>query len=132
MATGTLLGFDIGSSSVKSALLRDGKIVGKVMRAGFETRYNGPCVEVDARQITRAIAQVVRQVGAGVRKVDEIVLAVMAPSWVAMDKVGRAITPVVTHQDRRSVEEARALEERVGKQRYLRWPEPGRFPAGSA
>src|SRR5207244_1358903 len=47
-------------------------------------------------------------------------LSNMAPSWVAMDKRGRAITPIVTHQDRRSVDVARDLERRIGKARHLR------------
>ena len=43
----------------------------------------------------------------------------MAPSWVAMDKRGRAITPIVTHQDRRSVDVAREIEREIGKARHL-------------
>jgi xylulokinase len=51
--------------------------------------------------------------------VDAIALSVMSPAWVAMDAKGKPLTPLVTHQDRRSVEIAKELEERVGKDRYL-------------
>ena len=44
----------------------------------------------------------------------------MSPAWVAMDKHGRALTPFVTHQDRRSVDIAIDLENRIGKARHLK------------
>ncbi len=125
-----LLGLDIGSSSVKSAILKNGKIVGEVVRAAFKTRYDGPSVDVEAKAIALAVAQAIRKVGSGAKKVDAIALAVMAPSWVAMDKRGHALTAVVTHQDRRSVKEAMELEERVGKERHLKLAGTRPFPGG--
>ncbi len=37
-----------------------------------------------------------------------------------MDKLGRAITPIVTHQDRRSVQVAREMLDQFGQARFLR------------
>src|SRR5258705_2065493 len=99
-----LLALDVGSSSVKSAILRNGKIVGKIVRAGFETRREGVRVEVDARDILRAVRKAIAEVGKEAKSVDAIGLTVMAPSWVAMDHEGNALTPMITHQDRRSAE----------------------------
>ena len=46
-------------------------------------------------------------------------ISVMSPAWVAMDQRGKAITPIVTHQDRRSVKEAVEIEEALGKTHHL-------------
>jgi sugar (pentulose or hexulose) kinase len=54
----------------------------------------------------------------------------MAPSWVAIDKRGRPLTPVVTHQDRRSAEEAYEIERRVGKPRHLKLAGNRPIPGG--
>jgi len=37
----------------------------------------------------------------------------MSPAWCAMDAKGRALTPLVTHQDRRSVDIAVEIEATV-------------------
>src|SRR5688572_6377956 len=101
-----VLGLDIGSSSVKAAVLRGDNIAGRIARTPLETRYDGVRAEVDADEILRAVARAVAQLGAAAKRVDAIAISNMSPSWVAMDKRGRPITPIVTHQDRRSVREA--------------------------
>jgi sugar (pentulose or hexulose) kinase len=55
---------------------------------------------------------------------------VMAPSWIALDKHGKPLTPIITHQDRRSVEVAIELERRVGKARHLKLAGNRPFPGG--
>src|SRR5689334_1167436 len=115
-----LLALDIGSSSVKAGLLAGTRIRGRVARESFPTRYDGVRAEVDARQILRAIARAVRSLGAQARKVDAIALSTMAPSWIALDHKLKPLTPVITHQDRRSIDAARDLEKRIGKQRHLK------------
>ena len=125
----TLLGLDIGSSSIKAGILRDGKIVGPVARESFPTRYDGVRAEVDPAAIMRAIVSAIRDLPQA-NTVDAIALSVMAPSWLAMDKRGRAITPIVTHQDRRSVEIATRLLRDVGKRKLLGITGNLPFPGG--
>jgi xylulokinase len=129
----TILGLDVGSSSVKAALLRGSRVIGKIAHARYAARYDGPRAEVDPHELLAALAQAIAALGPAARKVDVVALDVMSPAWVAMDSAGRALTPIVTHQDRRSVEEARLLERRVGKSRYLRLagnlPVPGGISA---
>ena len=127
-----LLGIDVGSSSVKSAILRDGKVVGKITRAFFPTRHEGVRVEVEPDAVLKAIGQTVTDLGAAARRADAVALAVMSPAWVAMDAKGKPLTPIVTHQDRRSVDVARDLEARVGAQRHLRLAGNRPFPGGIA
>src|SRR5215470_1356384 len=116
------LGIDVGSSSVKMGLLKDGRLLGRAVRQSFPTRYSGEGTraEVDPDEILKAIFKASRQLSAGrKRSIDCVALATMSPSWVAMDSRGRALTPIVTHQDRRSQGIAVEIERRVGKQRHL-------------
>jgi xylulokinase len=80
--------------------------------------------------LLKAIRQAIASFGAQAKRVDAIVVAGMAPAWVAMDKQGRPLTPIVTHQDRRSVAEARELEQRLGQQRHLELCGSRPFPGG--
>src|SRR4051812_35010916 len=97
----TLLGLDIGSSSVKAGLLRGTRVVGPIGRASFATRYDGPRAEVEPEHLLHAVARAIHELGPGAKKVDAVALSVMAPAWVALDKRGKPLTPIVTHQDRR-------------------------------
>ena len=114
-----LLGLDIGSSSVKAAVLRKGKVRGQIVRSGFETRHQDVRVEVEPKSLLRAVAEAIGLLGGAAKRVDAVALSVMSPAWVAMDAKGKPLTPIITHQDRRSVEIAIELEKRVGKERFL-------------
>jgi xylulokinase len=125
-----VLGIDVGSSSVKAGILRNGRVVGETSRAAFSTNYDGVRAEVKANDVLHAIAKGIRDAGARAKAVDFIAFSVMAPSWCAMDKNGNPLTPIVTHQDRRSVEIARQIEKRVGKSRHLKLAGNRPFPGG--
>ena len=125
-----ILGIDVGSSSVKTAILRGEHAIGRIVREPFETYYDGVRAEVDADRLLRAVARAIGRIGPAAKRVDAVALSTMSPSWVAMDKQGRAITPIVTHQDRRSTDVARELEKRVGKARHLRLAGNRPFPGG--
>jgi xylulokinase len=130
MRMSMLLGLDVGSSSATAGLLRGTKILAESPRAFFPTQHSGPRVEVAPEALLAAIRRAIADLGPRVKDVDAIALAVMAPAWVAMDKNGRALTPLVTHQDRRSVAEAQALEKRIGQKRHLRLCGSRPFPGG--
>ena len=125
-----LLGIDIGSSSVKAAVLKNGRISGTLARAPFRSRFQGVRAEVDPASVLKAVAAAIGQLGPAAKKVEAIGLSVMSPSWVAMDKAGRPLTPIVTHQDRRSVEIAAEIERKVGKERHLALAGNRPFPGG--
>jgi xylulokinase len=116
----TLLGLDVGSSSVKAAILRDGRIVGDLARDSYPTQFDGRRAEVDPNAVLKAISRAIARLGPRARRVDYIGLAVMSPAWIAMDRNGKPLTNIITHQDRRSVDVARDLEARVGKTRFLK------------
>ncbi|MDB5357330.1 MAG: Carbohydrate kinase [Phycisphaerales bacterium] len=125
-----VLGIDIGSSSVKCAALRGDRVVGKIVHTRFPTHTDGVRVEVDPDTMLKALHAAVRDAGPLAKRADVIALSVMSPGWVAMDAKGRALTPIVTHQDRRSVNEARELAEKVGEERHLRLAGNLPFPGG--
>jgi xylulokinase len=54
----------------------------------------------------------------------------MSPAWVAMDGKGKPITPIVTHQDRRSAQIAIELERRIGKDHFLQLSGNRPIPGG--
>jgi xylulokinase len=126
----TLLGLDIGSSSVIAGILRGTEVLAEAPRVFFKSRHDGPKVEVDPDELLSAVQKAVAGLGTKAKSVDAIALAVMCPAWVAMDKKGGPLTPIITHQDRRSVAEAHALEERIGKKRHLKLCGCRPFPGG--
>jgi xylulokinase len=126
----TFLALDIGSSSVIAGILRGKKTVTEAPRVFFKTRYQSGRVEVDADEMLGAVTRAIAGLDGQAKKVDAIALAVMSPAWVAMDREGRALTPLVTHQDRRSVGIATEIENRVGKKRHLNITGCRPFPGG--
>ncbi len=126
----TALGFDFGSSSVKAAILDQRRIVGAIVHGHYKTHFDGIRAEVNADAVLKAIREAVRQLGPKAKKADHIALDAMGPSWIAMDKTGRALTPIITHQDRRSVDIAHQIEKRVGKARHLKLAGNRPIPGG--
>lgn len=126
----TLLGLDIGSSSVIAGILDGKRVLAESPRTFFRSQHSGTKVEVDADDLLDAVAKAIAGLGDRARKVDAIALAVMCPAWVAMDAKGKALTPLVTHQDRRSVAIAQQLEDRVGKAKHLQITGCRPFPGG--
>src|SRR5437867_2807854 len=118
--------------SYRRERLPGAKAAGRITRAFFPTCHDGVRVDVKPDAILKAVRDSVAQLGPAARRADAITLAVMSPAWVAMDKAGKALTPVVTHQDRRSVETAKRIEQRVGKQRHLHLAGNRPFPGGIA
>ena len=113
-----VLAIDIGSSSIKAAVLTGPKPQ-QVERVGYQTTYAGDRVEVPAANILKAVTGAIGCLGDAARHVDLIAFTGMAPSWLAVDKNGKPLTPVVTHQDRRSQLEAERIEAEVGRARHM-------------
>ncbi len=126
----TTLGLDIGSSSVIAGILRGPKVIAESPRAFFRSHCVGARVEVAPDELLQAMQTAIAGLGARARQVDAIALATMAPAWIAMDRQGRALTPIVTHQDRRSVALAIELERRMGKAKHLAICGNRPFPGG--
>ncbi len=125
-----ILAIDIGSSAIKAAIILNNRFSGPIIRSPFPTSFVESLAQVDARHIPRSRGRALRDMGNVVRHVDCIGLSVMSPAWVAMDRRGNPLTPLVTHQDRRSVTVAMNLETRIGKARHIRLAGNRPFPGG--
>ena len=126
----TVLGLDVGSASVIAGVLRGRNTLRKSPRIFFKTGFSGQRVEVNPESLLDAVAKAISALGRDAKRVDHVAMAVMCPAWVAMDRTGGALTPIVTHQDRRSVLEAVEIEKRVGKSRHLKITGCRPFPGG--
>jgi xylulokinase len=125
-----VLALDFGSSSVKAAILHHGKVAGKIVHGFYPTHFDGIRAEVGSIGLLKGLRDAIAHLGPTVHRVDFIALDAMAPSWIAMDKHGRGLTPIITHQDRRSVEIAHEIEKRVGKARHLKLTGNRPYPGG--
>jgi xylulokinase len=126
----SILALDIGSSSVKAALVGKGKILSAIVRQGYPSHFDGVRAEIEPRVILKAIIAAIHQLGSRVRSVDFIALSVLSPAWLAMDHRGKPLTPLITHQDRRSIEIAHELESKIGKAKLLSIAGNRPFPGG--
>lgn len=129
-----VLAIDIGSSSVKAAILTGPQVeASQTVRVMYESSYEddgvAPRAQVNADAIERAVISAIGKLK-GAAGVDLIGATSMSPSWLAMDAKGRALTAVVTHQDRRSVAEAQVIERLVGRERHLRSTGNRPYPGG--
>ncbi|MGF1633495.1 MAG: FGGY-family carbohydrate kinase [Phycisphaerae bacterium] len=111
------LAIDVGSSAVKAAVLEGTSVVGRVARESFATRYVGHIAEVEPAEILRAVKAAVARLPAA--RADVLALAVMSPCVTLADAEGRGLVPFITHQDRRSLAAARAVEADIGPDRFL-------------
>ena len=112
-----LLAIDVGTSAVKAALLDGTEIVGDIAHASFETDFGDGTAEVSTDRIDIAIRLALQQVDTS--EVERIGITGLAPAWLAMTATGEPLTPIVTHQDRRSLSEAQRIENAIGRTRHL-------------
>jgi len=125
-----LLALDFGSSSLKAAILHNDRVAAPIARASYPTHYDGIRAEINPRDILRALSAALHDLGPKIKRIDAIALSVMSPAWLAMDHEGQPLTPLITHQDRRSETIARELEHRLGKSRYLKLAGNRPIPGG--
>lgn len=128
---------DVGTSSVKAAVVARNRLQTVLARAPLRSRLEGDRAEVPADAVLKAIHAAVNALDAAERlRVDRVAVSSMGPSWVAVDARGRVVTPVVTHQDRRSVAEALEIERAIGRKMHLRLvgarPTPGGISSTTA
>jgi len=113
-----ILSVDVGTSAIKATLWR-GQRQGKARRQPVVSRWDGVKAEIPARRLLADIERTVAA-AAGRQPVDVISLGVFSAAPMVCDRDGRVRVDIITHADRRSVEEARQIEREIGAQRVLR------------
>jgi sugar (pentulose or hexulose) kinase len=126
-----ILALDVGSSSIKVATFRHGKIDQRGA-AKMRSRLAGVEVELPTGELLKALRSAVKSVLEGTDPIDAIALDTLSPALVVLSKTGRPVAGCITHQDRRSVAEAHALEKQVGPERLLKIAGNRPFPGGIA
>lgn len=111
--SGTWLGLDLGTSSLKGLLVDDeGRVLGRG-RSPYPTRRAGVRVEQDAHSWHGPLRDVVAQCCRD-RRPDGVALVGHTPSLVLADAHREAVEPVLSWQDSRAADEARELADRCG------------------
>lgn len=103
------LAMDIGSSSIKAGVFR-GRTLLRSSKVELITRAEGSRVEIPAEALLRAMERAIRDALRGGPRPDVVAFDTFSPGLVVIDRAGRIVAGAITHQDRRSVDEARALE----------------------
>jgi xylulokinase len=113
-----ILALDLGSSSIKAAYLKAGRVKREV-KVLTQAHTDGVKVELPAAPLLQALEQAIIQAMDGKSKLDAIAVDTLSPAVVVLDRHHKVLAGCITHQDRRSIAQAKEIEERVGKDRHL-------------
>jgi xylulokinase len=111
-------------------VLDGGAVVAGPVRTPYPTTYSGVRAEIAPDDLWAAIVASVTGLRPGT--VDLIGLTALGPAFIAMDRDGTPLTPLVTHADRRSVEQAARIEQEIGRDRHLATAGNRPYPGGIA
>ncbi len=112
-----ILALDVGTSSVKSAVLDQarGVPVGPIEHVAYDVDHpTADAAEVPPERLWQAVIAAARGAAAGRADLDGIGLSCLTPALVLLDADDRPLGPIWTHLDRRSRPAARAAWERAG------------------
>jgi len=113
-----ILSIDIGTSSVKAALLDGAFNILHTAKADYRIRtINVDWVELDANAVMDAIIATAKNLP-GAADTELICFDNFSPSLLLMDKDGEATHPILTHLDRRSKKQTRDILNLFGKERF--------------
>ena len=111
------LGFDLGTSGVKAAVLdNDGKIIRSAVEPYPTHIADGGVVEQEVSDWWRALVPAARVVD---REVTKIVLTGQMQDLILLNERGEPLRPAILYSDVRAQAEAAAIIERVGKRQLI-------------
>ena len=117
----SLMGLDVGTTGVKAmAFTPEGKVLARAYREYRELYPKPGWVEMNPNGIWRFTREVIREVSLKTKKdpIKALSLSVLGEAVTPLGKDGKPLCNSITSIDKRSVEEARWLEETLGKE-YL-------------
>ena len=113
-----ILSIDIGTSSVKAALLDSSFNILCSAKSDYRIHTtNIDWVELDADDVIGAIIGAVKRLP-GAEQTELICFDNFSPSLLLMDENGGALHPIITHLDRRSKRQTQAVLAAFGKERF--------------
>ena len=113
-----ILSIDVGTSSVKAAMLDGAYKILHTSKADYKLRTsNVDWVELDAGEVMGAIVAAVKALP-GVETTELVCFDNFSPSMLLMDENGDALHPILTHLDRRSKKQTQDILRDFGKERF--------------
>jgi xylulokinase len=114
-----ILGLDVGTSSVKAAVLDVDRAapVGPIAHVPYELDHPTPeAAEVPAARLWDTVAAAARAAVQSGPSVEAVGLSVMMPALVLLNRADQPLRPIWTHLDRRARPAARQVWAAVGKE----------------
>ncbi len=114
-----VLGIDVGTSSVKAAVLEidSGAAIGPIARVGYALdRQDADAATLPTQRLLDAVLSVARQAIATGGAVEGIGFSCMSPALLLLGENDAPLTPILTHLDHRCRDEARRIEAECGKE----------------
>jgi glycerol kinase len=113
-----LVSIDLGTSSVKTALIDERLNILSTSRKDYQIRtVNVDWVELDADVVLKAVVEAIKCLP-GSRDADMVVFDNFSPTPMLMNAEGDALYPIITHLDRRSKKQTRDILENFGHDRF--------------
>ncbi len=114
-----ILSFDVGTSSVKLAVLDENTKILESVTVGYQYAVsNNDWVELDPDEVFNAIVKGIRKLSVYHNDIGLVGFDTFSPSVVFMDMDGAAVHPIITHLDRRSKKQTRDILETMGKEKF--------------
>jgi len=117
----SLMGLDVGTTGVKAmAFTPEGKVLARAYREYRELYPKPGWVEMNPNEIWRFTEEVIKEIALKTKKdpVKALSFSVLGEAVTPLGKDGKPLYNSITSIDKRSVEEARWLEETLGRE-YL-------------
>ncbi len=113
----SLLGLDLGSSSIKGAAFdEDGKVLAEASEP-YSTVWDGNSAEADAEAIWQAAVKVIKAVAAEVPDIEAICAGSHGETYIPVDRNCIPVYPAVMNSDNRAVKESKSWEDSLGKRK---------------
>ena len=114
-----VLAIDVGSSSVKAAWCKNGKVK-TIHEVDTPSITEARSVEIDAVKLIAALEKAIGEVMKHHKHVDAIAIDTLCPGIGLADANCTPLTNLITHQDRRSFSQAGEIEKHFGREEHQR------------
>jgi xylulokinase len=117
----TILAIDIGTSSIKTALLDpSGRVIEGPLRQKYPLQHPTPeAAEIDPTIFWSALGEAIRHFASSGKPISGIGLSCLTPALVLLERKDQPLRPIWIHLDRRARASSLAVEREVGPE-FLR------------
>ncbi|MGJ7046085.1 FGGY-family carbohydrate kinase [Thermoanaerobacterium thermosulfurigenes] len=114
-----ILSLDFGTSSLKASILNEKLETIKSIKEEYQFEVlNDDKIELNPDELFKAFVKCTHKLNDFMPKVDMLVYDTFSPSVIFMDASGDYLYPVITHLDRRSLNQSNEILKYFGEDRY--------------